>query len=151
MIVTTVIYKWLEYFNWTDIRKIRDYFRVKQLINPRLSLLVSLMFLAQLWVISHRLILISQLSHFIICYFDKYRLIIYITIYILEQYWYFTYPSGKNKMCMTKCSVKNNFNFTFSKVSWSGGEIKTRYLVASSSNADLRDYLLCNLISTIVL
>ena len=113
---------------------------MKQLINPRQSLLVSLMFLAQLWVIFHRLILISQLSNFIICYFDKYHLIIYITIHILEQYWYFTYPSGKNKMCMTKCSIKNNFNFTFSKVCLSGEEIKTRYLIASSSSADLRDY-----------
>ena len=52
---------------------------------------------------------------------------------------------------MTKCSVKNNFNFTFSKVSLSGGEIKTRYHVASSSSADMRDYFLCSLISTVVL
>ena len=52
---------------------------------------------------------------------------------------------------MTKCSVKNNINFTFSKVSLSDGEIKTRYLVASSSSADLRDYFLCSLISTVVL
>ena len=52
---------------------------------------------------------------------------------------------------MTKCSVKNNINFTFSKVSLSGREIKTRYLVASSSSADLRDYFLCSLISTVVL